>query len=163
LPIAFEYADLRIAVYAALSLTVIRMVPVFLSLWGSGLDRPTTTFLAWFGPRGLASIVFSLLALEELGLGEETKTAVGAVALTVALSVLLHGVTAGPGGRAYVRRESAEQGASPRARPSAFAPASGPRTRSSQRSGLTGPQPARFLARWPDRFRHERITDVYPG
>jgi NhaP-type Na+/H+ or K+/H+ antiporter len=139
------------------------MGPVFLSMWGSGLDRPTTMFLAWFGPRGLASIVFSLLALEELGLGNESKTAVGTVALTVALSVLLHGVTAGPGGRAYVRRESGEQGASPRARPSAFTPPSRRRTRSNERSSLTGPQPPRFLAPWSHRFRHEEtIADVYP-
>ena len=57
----------RLLVYALLSLTVIRMLPVAVSLLGSGLDRRTVLFVGWFGPRGLASIVFALIALEDLG------------------------------------------------------------------------------------------------
>lgn len=52
--------------YAALSLTVIRMLPVAIALAGSGLGRPAVLFIGWFGPRGLASVVFGLLALEDL-------------------------------------------------------------------------------------------------
>ncbi|MBK9179483.1 MAG: cation:proton antiporter [Acidimicrobiales bacterium] len=117
LPIAFEHLDASVAVYALLSLTVVRMLPVALSMLGVGLDRPTTLFLAWFGPRGLASVVFALLAIEELGETDPAANrAVAAVALTVAASILLHGLSAGPGGRGYVQREHADHTAGPRAR-----------------------------------------------
>lgn len=117
LPIAFEHLSGSVLVYALLSLTVVRMVPVAVSMIGAGLDRPTTTFLAWFGPRGLASVVFALLAIEELGETDEaTMLSIAAVALTIAASILLHGLTAGPGGRRYVQREHADTTAGPRAR-----------------------------------------------
>jgi sodium/hydrogen antiporter len=60
-------ADLswRVAIYAVLSLTVVRMVPVALALLGSHARLPTVAFVGWFGPRGLASIVFAVLIVEE--------------------------------------------------------------------------------------------------
>lgn len=117
LPIAFDHLDGAVVLYAALSLTVVRMLPVVLSLLGAGLDRPTKIFLAWFGPRGLASVVFALLAVEELGEGNEAlDVALAAVALTVGASILFHGVSAGPGGRQYLRRERADHVTGPRAR-----------------------------------------------
>jgi NhaP-type Na+/H+ or K+/H+ antiporter len=64
--------------------------------------------MGWFGPRGLASIVFALLAIEGLGEGALVEQAVAAVSLTVVLSVVLHGVTAGPLGRRYVRLSHAD-------------------------------------------------------
>jgi sodium/hydrogen antiporter len=88
--------DWRTLVYAVLSLTVIRMVPVALALMGTGLRPVTILFLGWFGPRGLASIVFVLLLVEESELaGAESVLTV--VVATVALSVLLHGLTSWPG------------------------------------------------------------------
>ncbi|MCB1004180.1 MAG: cation:proton antiporter [Acidimicrobiales bacterium] len=112
-PLAIEAADPTMVVYALLSLTVVRMVPVALSLWGSGLDAAGVAFVAWFGPRGLASVVFAVLAVEELeGVVDGSDRAVGAIVLTVLSSVVLHGVTARPGGRAYARRE-AEPGRDP--------------------------------------------------
>ena len=63
-------------------------------------------FVGWFGPRGLASVVFALLAVEELGETPVVDLAVGAVALTVLLSVVLHGVSAGPLVARYVRLEA---------------------------------------------------------
>jgi NhaP-type Na+/H+ or K+/H+ antiporter len=104
-PVAFHFLDLRVIAYAVLSLTVVRLVPVAIALARSGLDRPTVLFLGWFGPRGLASVVFALLALEELGETQQVGEMVGAVALTVLLSVVLHGVSAGPLGGTYVRAE----------------------------------------------------------
>ena len=105
-PVAFHNLDGPVILYALASLTIVRMLPVVLSLIGSGLDRPSVVFIGWFGPRGLASVVFALLAIEELG---ETSpyvvTAIATVALTVLLSVVLHGITAGPGGRQYVQHE----------------------------------------------------------
>jgi NhaP-type Na+/H+ or K+/H+ antiporter len=71
--------------------------------------------MAWFGPRGLASVVFALLAIEDLG--EPVEGAVAVVALTVLLSVVLHGVTAGPAGRRFVHGDEAEA-PGPRARSS---------------------------------------------
>ncbi len=105
-PLAFDDLDGRTVLYALASLTVIRMLPVALSLVRSGLDRPSVVFIGWFGPRGLASVVFALLAIEELGdAAPEVRRAVATVALTVLLSVLLHGITARPGGRRYVQLE----------------------------------------------------------
>jgi NhaP-type Na+/H+ or K+/H+ antiporter len=80
--------------YAALCLTLVRMVPVAIALARQGLQRPTTAFMGWFGPRGLASIVFVLLALED-GV-PDADALLSTVALTVALSVLAHGITSVP-------------------------------------------------------------------
>ncbi|MDW8804735.1 cation:proton antiporter [Streptomyces scabiei] len=82
----------RIVVYAVLSLTVVRMLPVALALTGSGLRPPTVAYIGWFGPRGLASVVLGLLVLEEHVPGVELLGRV--VAVTVGLSVLLHGISA---------------------------------------------------------------------
>jgi NhaP-type Na+/H+ or K+/H+ antiporter len=71
------------------------MVPVAISMLGTGARRPTVAFLGWFGPRGAASIVFALLVLEEQGLPHE-NTVITTAFVTVGLSVLAHGVTAAP-------------------------------------------------------------------
>ncbi len=127
-PLALEELDWRAVVYALASLTVIRMLPVALSLVRSGLDRPSVVFIGWFGPRGLASVVFALLAIEELGeTTHDVRRAVATVGLTVLLSVVLHGITARPGGRRYVQSEQDRPGSepAPRSRPSTLSP---PRT-----------------------------------
>jgi NhaP-type Na+/H+ or K+/H+ antiporter len=64
IPIMAERADLLIVLSAILSLVLVRMVPVAIACVGAGLDRTTVLFIGWFGPRGLASLVFALLALE---------------------------------------------------------------------------------------------------
>jgi NhaP-type Na+/H+ or K+/H+ antiporter len=92
---AIRDLDWQIALYALLSLTVIRMLPVAISMLGTGVRRPTVAFLGWFGPRGAASIVFALLVLEEEGLPHESIVLTTAF-VTVGLSVLAHGVTAAP-------------------------------------------------------------------
>jgi NhaP-type Na+/H+ or K+/H+ antiporter len=95
----------REVVFALMALTVLRMVPVALSLIGSGLDRTTVAFVGWFGPRGLASVVFGLIAVDSLA-PAQSKVVLGAVTLTVALSVLLHGISASPlAGRYGVRAQ----------------------------------------------------------
>jgi NhaP-type Na+/H+ or K+/H+ antiporter len=121
-PIAFDHVDVSIVVYAFASLTIVRMLPVALGLVGSGLDRPTVLFIGWFGPRGLASVVFALLAIEQLGRSSpEVGRAVATVTLTVLFSVVLHGVTAGSGGRVYLHTEQTRRGSAPRSRRSGFA------------------------------------------
>jgi sodium/hydrogen antiporter len=94
IPIVLVRADLVVVAYAILSLTLVRMVPVALACWGAGLDRKTVLFVGWFGPRGLASLVFALLALEDLGTAADDVVAI--IGVTVLLSVLAHGVSAGP-------------------------------------------------------------------
>ncbi|MGB5528172.1 MAG: cation:proton antiporter [Gemmatimonadota bacterium] len=84
----------RIAVYAVLSLTVVRMLPVFLSLNGTGVGTKARLFMGWFGPRGLASIVFIVIVLNERLPGNETLALV--VVCTVLLSILAHGFSANP-------------------------------------------------------------------
>ena len=124
-PLAIEELDWRGVVYALASLTVIRMLPVALSLVRSGADWPSTVFIGWFGPRGLASVVFALLAIEELGqTTPEVRRAVATVGLTVLLSVVLHGLTARPGGRRYVQSEQHRPGMepAPRSRRSVLSP-----------------------------------------
>jgi NhaP-type Na+/H+ or K+/H+ antiporter len=92
--------DWRIALYAVASLTVVRMLPVALAMVGAGMRRVTVGFLGWFGPRGLASIVFVLVLLEETDLPERSLL-LTVVTWTVALSVYAHGLTAGPGASRY--------------------------------------------------------------
>jgi len=91
-----------ILLYAILSLTIVRMVPVAISLIGSRLQFPTWIFLGWFGPRGLASILFALLVLGEQS-SQLASELMSTVAATVLLSVLLHGITAAPAARWYGR------------------------------------------------------------
>jgi len=95
LPEALEHLSPAIFLYAVLSLTIIRMVPIALSLIGTRLRLPTQLFLGWFGPRGLASILFVLLILEESDLPHHDEL-LSITVITVALSIVLHGVTAAP-------------------------------------------------------------------
>ncbi len=85
----------EVVLYAVLSLTIIRMVPVVLAMLGSGARPPTVGFLAWFGPRGLASIVFAVILVEDANLQNESVL-LNTIFLTIALSVFLHGLTATP-------------------------------------------------------------------
>ncbi|MFF0445970.1 cation:proton antiporter [Streptomyces sp. NPDC004609] len=96
---ALQHVDWRMPLYAVISLTVIRMVPVAVALLGTGLRAPTVAYIGWFGPRGLASVVFGLIALEERLPGTELLS--GVVAVTVGLSVLLHGASAALLGSRY--------------------------------------------------------------
>ncbi|MEV7774366.1 cation:proton antiporter [Kitasatospora sp. NPDC086791] len=89
---ALEHLDWRIVTYAVLSLTAVRMVPVALALAGAGFRWPTAAYIGWFGPRGLASVVFGLLVVEENVPGVHQLGLV--VAATIGLSVLAHGMSA---------------------------------------------------------------------
>ena len=90
----------EIVLYALLSLTVVRMIPVGLAMLGSGARGPTVAFLGWFGPRGLASIVFAVILVEDADLANESVL-LNTIFLTIGLSVLLHGLTAAPLARRY--------------------------------------------------------------
>jgi sodium/hydrogen antiporter len=92
---AISHLSWQAVVYAVLSLTLVRMLPVAVVLAGTRLGRPTVAFVGWFGPRGLASVVFALLALEELG-GPAATPVVTVISITVLLSVIAHGASAEP-------------------------------------------------------------------
>jgi NhaP-type Na+/H+ or K+/H+ antiporter len=100
LPQALHHAVWGTVLLALLFLTLVRMIPVALSVTGLGLSLPSKLFLGWFGPRGIASILFALLILEDYPIpgGEEL---LACVVITVALSILLHGITAAPLAKAY--------------------------------------------------------------
>jgi sodium/hydrogen antiporter len=91
----------QLVLYSVLSLTVVRMVPVVLAMLGTHSRPPTLAFLGWFGPRGLASIVFGVILLDDTNLHGEHQMLL-AVALTVGLSVYAHGLTARPMTDRYV-------------------------------------------------------------
>jgi NhaP-type Na+/H+ or K+/H+ antiporter len=92
----------QVVLYAVLSLTAVRLIPVGVALLGSGARAQTVGFVGWFGPRGLASIVFAILVLQEADL-PHTDTILLATYFTVGLSVLVHGLSAAPLARRYAR------------------------------------------------------------
>ena len=98
-----------IVLYAVLSLTLFRMIPVSLSLLGSKLKPQSHLFLGWFGPRGLASILFALLMVEKLHT-ETTELLFSVILLTVFFSIFLHGITASPLSRIYSRSINGSSG-----------------------------------------------------
>lgn len=106
LPDAIRLLDWRIALYAILSLTVVRMIPVAISMIGAGVRKETIGFIGWFGPRGTASILylFTVIEAEEIP-GMEIEYA--ATLIAVFFSVFAHGISAAPGARWYGRIMSA--------------------------------------------------------
>lgn len=95
IPLAAEFWNISMVIYALLSLTIIRMLPVAISLMGSGLDTFTVGFLGWFGPRGIASVLYLLIAVGDMGF-KGYEQAMSLIVLTVVLSTVLHGVSAVP-------------------------------------------------------------------
>jgi sodium/hydrogen antiporter len=88
-----ERASWQVALYALLSLTVVRVLPVAIAMLGTRSSPATIAYLGWFGPRGLASIVFAVLVVEASV--PHSNTIVDATAFTVIASVVLHGLSAG--------------------------------------------------------------------
>jgi sodium/hydrogen antiporter len=106
LPVALRYTtDWRPFVYAILSPTVVRMLPVAVVLLGTHLRAETVAVMGWFGPRGLASVVFTLLAFDQLqSAGRPVDTLLAIAVWTIALSVLAHGLSAQPIATWYAAR-----------------------------------------------------------
>ena len=119
-----DEVSVEIVMYAVLSLTLVRMVPVALAMLGSGARHPTVAFLGWFGPRGLASIVFAVILVDEADLASGSLLQ-NTIFFTIALSVLLHGVTA----TVLARRYGAWYAAHPRDAAPAFESAPAPEQR----------------------------------
>jgi NhaP-type Na+/H+ or K+/H+ antiporter len=102
---ALENLTWEAVLFALLALTLVRMVPVGFSLLRSGLTGPTVALIGWFGPRGLASIVFCLIAVDALH-SSDGQLVLVAVTVTVLASVLAHGVTAAPFARRYAHHSA---------------------------------------------------------
>jgi sodium/hydrogen antiporter len=119
LTLVLPHITWQVILYAALSLTVVRMIPVALALAGQGARVPTVAFIGWFGPRGLASLVFALLAFER-GV-PDGEVVLATVVVTVALSVVLHGLTSVPLVAAYRRWYEARTAEHPSAKEAAQA------------------------------------------
>ena len=99
-PMGFENFSASTIGFAILALTVLRMVPVAASLFRKGVSSVTSVFLGWFGPRGLASILFALLIIEESDVPHKEQILVATI-ITVTLSILLHGFSAASAARKY--------------------------------------------------------------
>lgn len=95
LPAGLAHITVTTALIALAFLTVVRMGPIWVSLSGAGVTGRDKLFLGWFGPRGLASVLFTLIIIDEFDFAGEDEL-LACVSLTVALSVLLHGLTAAP-------------------------------------------------------------------
>ena len=107
-PAAAPYWGIPELIYALASLTVIRMLPVAISLIGAKLDWRSIAFIGWFGPRGIASVLYMLMALSAIGFaGHEQIMSV--IALTVTLSVFAHGISAVPLSRIYGKSTTINQ------------------------------------------------------
>ncbi len=99
---SLKHMSWQIVLYAVLSLTVVRMLPVAIAMIRTGASMPTVGFLGWFGPRGLASIVFAVIVVEEAHL-PGAQTILLTTYMTIGLSVLAHGITAAPLANRYAR------------------------------------------------------------
>lgn len=107
-PAAAAHWGVRELIYAVASLTVLRMVPVAMSLIGAKLDWQTIAFIGWFGPRGIASVLYLLMAVAAIGqAGFEQVMSV--IVLTIMISVYAHGISATPLSNWYGRHASAEK------------------------------------------------------
>jgi NhaP-type Na+/H+ or K+/H+ antiporter len=104
IPLLQNFAPLAL-LYAVLSLTVVRLIPVAVSMIGTGFRKDSILMMGWLGPRGLASVVFLVMAYEaahEAHVGIDMLVAT--VGWTILLSVLLHGASALPLANWYGKR-----------------------------------------------------------
>jgi NhaP-type Na+/H+ or K+/H+ antiporter len=97
---ALDAATWQTTVFVLLALTVARMLPVAVALLGEGFTRTTLAFMGWFGPRGMASVVFAVIAFDSME-GSDAKLVLAAITLTVLVSVVAHGLSAAPLSRLY--------------------------------------------------------------
>lgn len=109
IPPTIDYWSLDVLLYSLLSLTLLRMIPVAISLIGTKFDLSTMLFIGWFGPRGIASVLYVLIVVHEIGSIKGHETVYAVISLTVLLSIILHGISAQPFARLYARKHSEKQ------------------------------------------------------
>ncbi|MGI9257500.1 MAG: cation:proton antiporter [Gammaproteobacteria bacterium] len=106
-PFAAPYWGLTELIYALASLTALRMIPVAIAMTGAKLDVGTIAFMGWFGPRGIASVLYLLMAVAAIGV-EGHERVMSVIVLTIMISVVAHGISAVPLSKRY--GESQESG-----------------------------------------------------
>lgn len=110
-PLTLHDISLNVVIYALLSLTVLRMLPVIISLVGTKLDMASRVFIAWFGPRGIASILYVLIVAHEVGdMNEHNggfEIVYAIVTLTILMSIFAHGLSAQPFANLYSKKPHA--------------------------------------------------------
>ena len=109
IPLTIEYWNLKAFAFAILSLTILRMLPVFLSFGFFKIDLATRLFYGWFGARGVASILYILVAFHELGNIQGHEEIFGVASLTIFLSIFLHGLSAQPLALRYAKSHPADK------------------------------------------------------
>ena len=101
IPATIEFWDFKVFLFAALSLTVLRMIPVAISLIGTKFDLATVLFIGWFGPRGIASVLYVLIVVNSLHSIKGHEVIYSVITVTVLFSIILHGLTAQPFSKLY--------------------------------------------------------------
>ncbi len=96
IPAAIEYWDIKVVLYSLLSLTLFRIIPVALSLIGLGFSFRSKLFIGWFGPRGIASILYVMTVAHKIEVININCTLFSVITLTILLSIILHGLSAKP-------------------------------------------------------------------
>jgi NhaP-type Na+/H+ or K+/H+ antiporter len=105
IPATYEFWNIKTFMFAVLSLTLFRMIPVSLSLLGTRFDFQTHLFIAWFGPRGIASILYVLVIVDKIGSIKAHESVFAVITMTIMLSIILHGLSAQPFARLYSKKE----------------------------------------------------------
>lgn len=108
IPATIDYWNFNVLLYAILSLTVLRMIPVAISLIGTKCDLATVLFIGWFGPRGIASILYVLIVVNKIHPIKGHETIYAVISLTVLLSIILHGLSAQPFTRAFAKKHKGQ-------------------------------------------------------
>ena len=108
-PLTIDYWSLKALAFAILSLTVLRMLPVALGFGFFKIDLPTRLFYGWFGPRGIASILYILVAVHEIGSIKGHEEIFAVASLTILLSIFLHGLSAQPLAVLYAKSHPADE------------------------------------------------------
>ena len=107
-PSMLPYLSAKTWLFALLSLTVLRILPIVLSFGFTKMDLSTRLFIGWFGPRGIASILYILVAVHQLGTIQGHEEIFAAASLTILLSIILHGLSAQPLAIRYSKHHKAE-------------------------------------------------------
>lgn len=109
IPATIDYWNFKTFAFALLSLTLLRMLPVALSFGFSSIDLATRLFYGWFGPRGIASILYILVAIGQIGDTKGHEEVFAVASLTIFLSIILHGLSAQPLAMLYAKSHPAEK------------------------------------------------------
>jgi len=109
IPATIDFWNMTTFGFALLSLTVLRMLPVAISLIGTRFDMATVLFIGWFGPRGIASILYVLIVAQEIGSIKGHEPIYAVISLTIILSIFAHGISAQPFARLYAKNHKEEK------------------------------------------------------